>query len=159
VPVNAIKSEVLNWQEVQKQFQLLPFRIGDKVIKGAIRSASTPIVNAMKSRAPRRTGLLAKGIRARVVGYSRNGAAAAAIGASSKRVQIATRYGGKNHGQAVFVRPSKYAHLVEYGNYGNKGATNFMARGWAAATPGSKSRFLRTLQRGTVREARKLGFK
>jgi HK97 gp10 family phage protein len=147
------------FDELRKTFHRLPLRTVDKVLKSAVRAGANPIVKAVRSRAPRRTGTLAKSIMAKVKLYAATGTAVAIIGARSRKVQVASRIGGSRHGQAIFANPAKYAHLVEGGIYGGKAATHFMERGFAAGVTSAESRYIKFLRKGIEREARKGGFK
>lgn len=86
----------------------------NKVIKKAVRETMKPLVGEARSRAPRgKTGMLKKAIKLKVVTYRRNEIVDGIVGVS----RIEKDFNGKK------VRPSYYAHLVEYGT-GPKSAKN-----------------------------------
>lgn len=156
---DSVTMKIEGIEELRRTFHLFPIRIVDKVLRSAARAAANPIVKATRRFAPVRTGLLAKSIAAKVKLYKSTGIVVAIIGARSRKVQIASRIGGRRHGQAIYANPAKYAHLVEGGVYGGKGATRFMGRGFSAGVQSARDRFIRFLRKGIEREARKGGFK
>lgn len=156
---DGVVMKIEGFDELRKTFRRLPLRVVDKVLKSAVRAGGNPIAKAIRARAPRRTGLLTKSIANKVKLYKATGTAVAIIGARNRKVQVASRIGGGKHGQAIFANPAKYAHLVEGGVYGGKGATPFMARGFAAGVNSGQARYTKFLRKGIEREARKGGFK
>lgn len=146
-------------QELRRAFHSLPLRVVDKVLKSATRAGANPIVKAMRRFAPTRTGTLAKNLAVKIKLYKATGHVVAIIGARSRRVQIASRIGGRRHGQAIYANPAKYDHLVEHGIYGGKAATHFERRSFAAGSASAREQFIRFLRRGIEREARRTGFK
>jgi len=145
--------------ELRKTFQRLPFRVADKALKTALRGGARPMLKRAKSLVPVRTGTLRKALYTKVKVYPRDGAGFAGIGARSRKVAVASHFGGQSHGKTIYANPAKYLHLVEGGNYGGQGANPFMKRSFQSGFEASKQNFTKFLKRGVEREARKLGFK
>lgn len=93
------------FSKLQKKFDRLVVRTRTNVVKKAVRDASKPALNDMRSRAPRDTGSLKKAIKLKVRGYRRDGMVIGVIGVS--RTKYPTKKGT--------VQPSLMAHLIEYG--------------------------------------------
>lgn len=96
------------FQKIQKKFNRIVTGTRDKVVKTAVRKAAKPVLNDMRSRAPKSPdggGSLRKSIKLKVRGYKRNGFVVGMVGVSRTKYQA----------RGKMIQPSKYAHLVEYG--------------------------------------------
>lgn len=94
------------FQKIQKKFKSLVDRTQQKVVKKAVKETLKPVQTAVKSKAPKgESGMLKRSIRITTKGYRRNGIVVGMVGVA----RIAKEVNGK------LVKPSMYAHLVEYG--------------------------------------------
>lgn len=81
-------------------------RLKTKVVKKAVRDTIRPVVLQARAAAPKgKTGMLRKSIKSKVVAYRRNDFVDGIVGVS----RIEAVIDGKK------IKPSNYAHLVEYG--------------------------------------------
>lgn len=119
------KSTITGFRDLELSMQELQ----DKIQRGAMRTALTkaarPMTAAAKRNAPvGATGLLKKSIKQKIItGKKKDKVITALIGPSTKVVGQVDRFGS---GHITNVRPSLYAHLVEFGtaargSYGRKG--------------------------------------
>lgn len=103
------------FEAMDATLQALPSTFRAAVLEQACGKAAVPIRRAMKALAPKDTGALRASIVIKTLSDPWKGTAAALIGPSrdffrgSKRV---SRKGDKRGAN----RPSKYAHLIEYGH-------------------------------------------
>jgi HK97 gp10 family phage protein len=108
--------ELSNFQELRAMLRDLPPSVESRVMGDAVAVAAKPIIAAAKARAPSDTGALRRSITAVVKRYPKAGKIMAIIGpdkafyGGGKRVKQGQSKKGKD-------RPSKYAHLVEFGHY------------------------------------------
>jgi HK97 gp10 family phage protein len=94
------------FQKIRKQFDRLVERTQQKVITKAVRESMKPVLAEARGRIPTGgTGMLKSATKLKVKGYKRNGFVVGIVGVS----RISKIIGGKK------IRPSAYAHLVEYG--------------------------------------------
>ncbi len=172
-----------NFEEMRQLCAGLPASVEARVMSDAVKIAAKPIVNAVKAKAPRDTGALRKSITAIVKRYPKAGKVMAIIGPDKDY------YGGgrrvKDSGSKRGAdRPSKYAHLVEFGHYSAaatgfspitaKGTTRrkgsfpersfvmaqpFMRPGVTAGTPEAARELARGVEVGMEREVRRLASK
>lgn len=87
-----------------------------KILRKAVTEASKIVRQTVTSNAQaiKRFGFLAKSIGVKVKTYSESKTAVAIVGPRSKFVKTRGVYTrGKKKGEARFIRPSFYAHLVE----------------------------------------------
>lgn len=102
----------------------LPKAVRGEVLAEALKKAVVPIRRHTIAKAPKDTGALKKSITAKVIAYPKDGRAVALIGPDrnyymgNKRV----RKGGDRRGAN---KPSKYAHLVEFGHYSGVSSLGF----------------------------------
>lgn len=92
--------------KLQKAFDRLVARTGQKVTKQAVRAATQPLLVDMRASAPYRSGTLRKSVKKVVRGYRKNGIVVGLVGVSRG---ISGTHNGKR------VVPANYAHLVEFG--------------------------------------------
>lgn len=81
----------------------LPAKMQNEILVPTINAASVPVANSMVLKAPTQTGALKASIAVKIQKY-KDGGVTAFIGPNRRFV---SRYGN---------RPSKYAHLVEFGH-------------------------------------------
>lgn len=138
-----------------------------KVIRAAISKASTVILQEVKSRVPKRSGLLKKSMGRKVKTYTRTGTVIAIVG---------PRVGHRKLYKGNYIDPVKYAHLVEFGRkasvvrkkkvmsdgsviYGKKtkpvAPKPFIRQSWAARKHDVRKIIIDELNRGIKRELAK----
>lgn len=109
--------KLANFTEFAEMLRGLPAAMESRVMGDALGTAAKPIVAAAKQRVPKDTGALRRSLTSVVRRYPRSGKVIAVIGpdkdyygSSGKRLRRGqSRYGSN--------RPSKYAHLVEFGHH------------------------------------------
>lgn len=97
-------SEVAKFEKAAKK---LVGRTKETVIKTAVRNTMKPVLAVARAKAPMgKTGMLRKAIKLKVIAYKKNGFVDGVVGVSRIEKEINGRK----------VKPSKYAHLVEFGS-------------------------------------------
>ena len=135
-----------------KQAKLNAAELVDKIGRGAMREALTKAARlmtaAVRANAPvGATGLLKKSIRQKVITNTKRQSVAAFIGPSNNVSGQVDRFGT---GNIQTVRPSKYAHLVEFGT-ASRGS---YGRDRVTISPGNPPRpFLRPAYESTKKAA------
>lgn len=82
-------------------------RIQKRVVNNAVKAGGKPIIKDAKSRAPIRTGTLAKSLGSKAKSYDNGETRVVIIG---PRASIVSGYQGK------VIRPVNYAHIIESGH-------------------------------------------
>jgi len=100
--VFSIGIEIRGLKELEDKLRALPDKLQRKTYRQAMTKALTPLVRLMKQYAPVRTGALRKSISKNVK----------LMGSQGRIVGMAGPARGKKIGG---LRPSRYAHLVEFG--------------------------------------------
>ncbi len=95
----------IDGSELDRAFQRAAAAVRNKIARRAVNAAAAPIVSAARSLVRRRSGLMAKALGRRVKVYDEN--TVAVIG---PRTDVTGQVNGK------LYRPSKVAHLLEYGH-------------------------------------------
>lgn len=149
-------AELKNAQALQRKLEGFGWKLYNRWMKRAMVAGSRPIISATRMGAPKDTGALRKSIGRRIKGYRRSMSIIAVIGPRSDFVAhrrttgTTRRYQFLRGGKAKAIlrtaapgrrRPSKYAHLVEFGTrvrrikswMGRAGVTKWVAR--MPATP------------------------
>lgn len=146
-------------KELRSAFSQLPDKIERRVIKGAVRSAATPIKTGMRKTAPVESGALSKSIQTVVRTYRQQSMAVAVVGPVSKWIKAPAGRWTKTGN----INPALYAHLAEDGfttRSGRKVAgTGFMEKSFQANVKKSQANLIKTMRRGIEREAAKLARK
>ncbi len=99
---------------IEKAFKELPNRIFNQVMKAAMAAAVIPIVDTAKSLCPVESGLLKESLGYHIKSYKRSGMMTAVVGpqaGNARYVKVRGLFGEK----LEFRKPTKYAHLVEFG--------------------------------------------
>lgn len=105
------RTSVTGFQQIRINIEILEKKLGRGAMRVALTKASRLVVADAKKRVPVRTGMLKKSLRAKVKTYPRRGVVMAIIGPSRSAV-VQADFGD---GKLRTIRPSKYAHLVEFG--------------------------------------------
>ena len=130
--------------------QRLPRAAQLKVIRPALNEASKIILQAVKARAPKDTGLLRKSLGRRMKTYRRSGVIVAYVGPRTGFKREVTLRSGRT----VFRNPTRYAHLVERGT-SRAPAYPFMRPAFDESKAAVMSALKRKISEGIVREARR----
>lgn len=93
-------------QKLQRRFDALVSRTGQKVAKQAVRAATQPVLDDMRANVPVRSGTTRKAIKKSVRGFRKTGYVVGLVG-------VARGVSGNFQGRRVV--PEYYAHLIEYG--------------------------------------------
>lgn len=95
-------------QKLERRFQALVTRTGQKVAKAAVRAATQPVLLDMRASAPQRkgSGALRRSIKKSVRGFRRNSIVIGLVG---------VQRGFSDTFQGKRIVPEYYAHLVEFG--------------------------------------------
>src|SRR4051812_39168403 len=104
--------EVKGAKELERVFRTLGDRVQRKVLRQSVNAASTPVVKAARSKAPKQSGLLRKALGKKVKSYA---ASETAVGIVGPRNNVVGEFKGKKRW------PAKYAHLVEGGHIDENG--------------------------------------
>ena len=149
-----ISMDVVGFDKVRKSFNLLPMKLRDRVMVGAVRQGATEFKKRMAWMAPKEFGFLRDSIISKVVqvkggtitlGYSR---------AKSKSIPVPKSVRWTKTGT---VNPAKYAHLTNMGDGAKK--SGWRERAFTLGKGMASKRFETFLIRGLRRESKKLGFK
>jgi hypothetical protein len=128
-------------QEYGSLLAQLPAETGARVAGTATEQAMKPMVSAVRAKAQssRRTGALQKSITSVVRIYSKQGKVVGIMGPDKNARFLGGRKISRGGKKLAPDRPSKYAHLVEFGHY-------------SAAATGAKlaSTKGRTIRKGTL---------
>lgn len=136
-----IKMAAVGVEDVEKALKHVRWSVRARILKMATAYAIKPMVPAVKSHAPHGAGALAKSIISRVKRYTRGDSdqayAVGMVGPESKfKMTIGDTDGFAGRKQRI-EKPSKYAHLVEFGTrkhfipapgYGRKNRKTFISR-------------------------------
>lgn len=138
----------------------LPEAMRSRILAEGVKMAAKPMVAAAKNFAPVRSGALRKSITSVVRQRKSKGTAVAVVGPSTEYFRNGKKLKkGESHDDAD--RPSKYAHLVEFGHANAKGkgrtpAYPFMRPAVIATKQLVVSALIAGISTGMVREARRL---
>lgn len=100
--VFSVGVEIRGLKELEEKLRKLPDKMAKRVYRQAMSKALTPLVKLMKAYAPKRTGALRRSITKNIK----------TMGARGLIIGMAGPAKGKKIGGS---RPSRYAHLVEFG--------------------------------------------
>lgn len=143
-------AQLLGGKQLEKTFRTLGERVQRKVLRQAINAGSTVMMKAMRAKAPRESGLLAKSIGKKIRTYKKSGTILGVVG---PRSDVVGTYQGKKR------RPVKYAHLVEKGHITKSGqfvpAHPFMRPAFDETQRQVQDSIKSKLAVGVVREASK----
>ena len=104
--------QLLGDKELTKTLKTLGERVQRKLLRQAVNAASTPVVKAARSKAPKQSGLLKKSLGKKIKTYP---AKMTVVGIIGPRTEISGEYDGKKR------VPWRYAHLVEGGHIDEQG--------------------------------------
>lgn len=150
-----VSFEAVGFEKIRKQFNQLPIKVADKVMKGAVKQGSSEWEKRMAWMAPRALGHLRKSMMVKVVQYRGGLKTVGITGPRSEWIPVSKAVRWTRRGK---VNPAIYAKVT------NKGKHAGSNQGWRerAFTLGkgvAQKRFQTFLIRGLRREAKKLGFK
>ena len=136
-------------QELERQLNGLATNVKRKVIGGAVRAAiRLPLAKAKAILRPiRRTGALEKSLGVKQKSFRGGSIVMGWVGVNSEYSETTTDENGKS----VTVRPSKYAHLVEYGTV-RQTAVSFIRASFDATVEAMVRKYTAMLQAGIDRE-------
>lgn len=147
----AIRVKVEGADALLKRLDRLKRTARNKVLRPAVNEACNPVLAAARATAPADEGWLRKALAKRVKTYARSGVVVGVVGPRTG-YQTTGRGQSKRRGLTAFGRklrsktrrrPSKYAHLVEYGTAPHRIAVP-RGGGLVVRHPGSPAtRFLR----------------
>lgn len=106
--------------DLQRLLEQIPAEMRNTVLLAGVKAAAVPVVKWAKRFAKRseRTGALRESITFKGIGNQKRGTALAIIGPDRKYYSKGKRLvRGKLITSGEIVRPSKYAHLVEFGHH------------------------------------------
>jgi HK97 gp10 family phage protein len=133
-----------------KTLKRLGVRVQRRVMRQAVNAATTPIVKAARSRAPKRSGLLKKSLGKKVRTYAEK---MTVVGIVGPRTNVVGEHEGKK------VRPALYSHLVERGFIAADGSfvppQPFLEPAMAEAEGQAVDIMREKLAAGVVKEAQK----
>ena len=132
-------------QELEKSLLKLGPRVAKKVTNKAMTAARKPVVKAIRSNVPVRTGELKKSIGSKQKTYKGKSVRMSIIGARSR--PTVDENGRKNN-------PAFYAHLVEFGTATGTSPTSFMRKGWDSSERIALARFIKAYRKGVAAEAK-----
>jgi hypothetical protein len=124
-------------------FGKLPERVGSRVLRSAVMSASLVMQKAMAAAAPVDTGTLRDSIDRTAKYYPRSLVAVAVVGPRLQRVAVA-----RPDGSTVIANPGRYVNPVNARN-------PFVARSFDSSQGKAASKFAKALERGIEREAKR----
>jgi len=148
--------EIVGAKEVERAFTILPDRLARKAVVVAVRDAQKPIIKDARSRIARHAvrgesgrmkrvrGQLAKSIGSRVKFYKNTGTVLAIIGPRRK-------YAGMIEG----IKPTRYAHLVEFGTRRSR-AKPFLRPALSAQAGAAKAAFAKRFRKELDKEITKI---
>lgn len=130
--------KLVGLEEMRATLKKLPEETQKRVLSLAVRRAAMPLVDAIKTRVPKRTGALRESIGAIVKTNKRTGDTYAIVGPRRGYYRGGAMIGKGEDGRGADV-PANYAHMVEFGHQivapkseGKKSATG---GGFVAAKP------------------------
>lgn len=138
-----------NFGEFAALLHNLPESVESRVMADAVQQATKPLVASIKSKVKVRTGALRNSIAAVVRRYPNNGKIVGIVGPDKAARFLGGRKVIRGGSLLKTDKPSKYAHLVEFGHYSaaekgkklstTKGKTirkgTLVARTWVPAQP------------------------
>ncbi len=102
-------------KELEKALGTLGVKVQRKVLKSTIRDAAKPMWKTARAKVARLTGLLAISLGIKTIAYKRGGTVASVIGARASFKGKKAQSIREGSSRAARAKPSKYAHLVEFG--------------------------------------------
>jgi HK97 gp10 family phage protein len=105
-----VKAELTGIKDLVGTLARLKKAVRNKLLRGAVGDGSKILLQAVKAKAPRESGLMRKSLGRRLKVYRNSGTVVGIVGPRTgfkREVSVGGRAGGRN--------PTKYAHLVEGG--------------------------------------------
>lgn len=123
--------EVVGIAETMAALVDMEKQVRKKILKQAARKTMAPIAKSAKGRVPRRTGALRKSLGIKQKTY-KNGVVVTLVGARKGFDTTMTVKNRNGESVTVAVKPSRYAHLVEFGDADTQ-AQPYLRPAWDAA--------------------------
>lgn len=148
-------SAITGLEELSKVLRQLSKDMQTELLVPVVREVGEKIEDAMRFNVPVRTGSLYQSLDTKVIRYPKDGNAVAITG-PRRKMSFQTSLG--------IAKPSKYAHLVEFGHVDRQGRFHgptkpFMRPAVAAIAPIALEMMARKLWKGMERSAVKAGAK
>lgn len=128
---------------VERALKALPEKIQKKVLRKAMSKATTTVSREMRAKAPVKSGALRRSIGKRTKSYQRGQTIYGVVGPRSSF---------EMDGQ----KPSKYAHLVEFGS-SRSSPKPFARPAYQSANAEASKQLANDIVNGAIAEAAKLG--
>lgn len=128
------KHELSGMKETIAALEDLDKKLRKKIVRTAARKVMTPIAKDAKRRAPKRTGALKKSIGVKQSVNKKQGVVITRIGARKGYDTTIEVKGRDGTTRKEKVNPSRYAHLVEFGDADTQ-AHAFLRPAWDSAEP------------------------
>lgn len=112
----SIGVELTNFDELRQMLKALPASVESRVMGDAVKVALRPIQRTAKALAPVQTGALRRSISSLVRRYPKAGKIVGLVGPDNGYFSGGKRL-KRGASRAGSSRPSRYAHLVEFGHF------------------------------------------
>lgn len=146
---STVSAEVRGVKETMEALRDVERKVGKKILRQASRKAMTPILREAKRRAPRRTGALKKALGIKQKVY-RGGTVVTRIGVRKGNDLTLQVVGRDGTPRTIVVKPSRYAHLVEFGDADTR-AQPYLRPAWDAARGALPDRLAEEIRDGLKR--------